>query len=298
MFAGRKRDRHTTAPSQRRVETSSQHTSERHSDSRAAASGISIGVQGVLCGVLMAILFAAAFGRAVRFTRMDKSDEMSPAVKSYVDRTVYRALRDPVGRRDYALRANGGRVIPDLTWFISPDGHATESVATDLAASSVELAITDDSRIGQCWLIPGSTAQLGLRLAELMHPTHVSVDHIPTEVAFDIGQAPRAMVLWGAVDGTQNESHLLNMTESSIPALHGRSQPLVTCDFTYVPLAYFEYDIRGQSQVQTFRVVEHLMAAGIYTGVVVLEILGNWGASSTCLYRVRVHGEPRVPLST
>ncbi|KAI0720090.1 hypothetical protein C8T65DRAFT_706084 [Cerioporus squamosus] len=227
---------------------------------------------------------------------MRPADEVSPAIKAYIDRTVSRALRDPVGRRDFALHANGGRVIPDLTVTFAPEGQAPHTSQASL--SNAQLAITDDLRVGQCWSIPGSAAQLGLRLSDLMHPTHVSIDHIPAEIAAHIDEAPRAMVLWGAVDGSTNESHLLNITErtnaSSIPALRGRSQPSHTCDHTYVPLAWFEYDIRSPSHVQTFKIGQHIIDAGMYTGVMVLEILGNWGGSSTCLYRVRIHGEPRI----
>ena len=32
--------------------------------------------------------------------------------------------------------------------------------------------------------------------------------------------------------------------------------------------------------------------AGRKSGVIVVEILSNWGADETCLYRVRVHGHP------
>ncbi|RPD53695.1 hypothetical protein L226DRAFT_456018, partial [Lentinus tigrinus ALCF2SS1-7] len=223
-------------------------------------------------------------------------DEVSPSVKAYIDRAISRALRDPVGRVDFALHANGGRVIPDLTVAFPPAGQASH--ATGATLEDAQLAIMDDLRIGQCWSIPGQAAQLGLRLADLVHPTHVSIDHIPAEIAARIDEAPRAMVLWGTVDGSVNEAHLRNVTErpnpSSLPGLRGRSQPSLTCGHTYVPLAYFEYDIRSSSHVQTFKVQQQFIDAGVYTGVMVLEILGNWGGSSTCLYRVRIHGEPRI----
>ena len=252
---------------------------------------VAMRVQALLCGVLIVIVAGAWFGRFMRSIR--PTEEVSPAVKAYIDRTINRALRDPVGRRDFALHANGGRVIPDLTVVLSPgEQHAPGTIL-----ETAQLSIMDDSRIGQCWSFPGNAAQLGLRLSDLVHPTHVSIDHIPAEIAAHIDEAPRAMVLWGAIDGSLNESYLLNVTEgmeTSVPGLRGRSQPSLTCEHTYVPLAFLEYDIRSSSHVQTFKVRQQVIDAGVYTGVIVLEILGNWGGSATCLYRVRIHGEPRV----
>lgn len=248
-------------------------------------------VQAILCGILITILAGAWFGRFVRYTR-PPSDEVAPAIKAYIDRAVYRALRDPVGRRDFALFGNGGRVVPDLTVILSPDGQISHG--PEALLKRADYAITDDLRVGQCWSIPGSTAQLSLRLSELMHPTHVSIDHIPAEIAARIDEAPRTMILWAAVDGSVNKN-IAEYANYSIPGLRGRSQPPHTCGHTYIPLATFEYDIRAPSHVQTFMIGQHLIDAGVYTGVVVLEILGNWGGSSTCLYRIRVHGETLIP---
>ncbi len=150
------------------------------------------------CGVLLAIAFGCYMVNPVLRPRQEA--EISPALRAYIDRAVSKAFRDPVGRRDFALHADGGRVLPELT-KVAKGGGWTQP----LSGSSPEHAITDDSRIGHCWSIPGSAAQLGIQLSEMIFPTHVSIDHIPVEIAADIGQAPRTVVLWGALDGSVNE---------------------------------------------------------------------------------------------
>ncbi|RPD67869.1 hypothetical protein L226DRAFT_527592 [Lentinus tigrinus ALCF2SS1-7] len=143
---------------------------------------------------------------------------LTSSVKAYIDRAITRVLRDPVGHRDFA------RTIPDLTCVVSDSGNGTVEDVT--FNSTAELAITDDLRIGQCWSVPRNRAQLGLRLSELMHPTHISIDHIPAEIAADIGQAPHTMILWGAVDSSTNEAHMGNITANfTIPAFVSCSAP-------------------------------------------------------------------------
>ncbi|RDX40494.1 hypothetical protein OH76DRAFT_1459489 [Lentinus brumalis] len=214
-------------------------------------------------------------------------------MRAYIDRAVNKALRDPVGRRDFALHADGGRLLPELTrvakgtgWIMPPSGSAPQE------------ALTDDVHIGRCWLIPGTVAQLGVQLSEMIHPTHVTIDHIPLEIAADIGQAPRTVVLWGAIDGSVNEARRRRTFASfrvTPPAiLFGRAEPHVTARKTFILLGSFEYDIRAGAPTQTFPLDWHVVESDLYFGVVVLEILDNWGGNSTCLYRVRVHGEPRI----
>ena len=228
------------------------------------------------------VVFCAAFGRSVR-----SNDEISPAVKAYIDRALSRASRDLVGRRDFALYADGGRIILELTHAWSGTSSAPS------AGSNPTAAITDDIRVGNCWSIAGHAGQLGIRLTEMIHPRHVSIDHLPLEIAADIGRAPRTMILWGALDGDDNEGRFRDITHAfnvSLPGVLGRSAPEITYGYTFIPLLAFEYDIRASSHVQTFSLDQYVVDSDLYFGVVVLDILQNWGGESTCLYRVRIHG--------
>ena len=69
-----------------------------------------------------------------------------------------------------------------------------------------------------------------------------------------------------------------------------RSLPFSTPRSPYLPLAVIEYDIYRDDPTQSFEVFEVVRSTEAYFRVVVLEIVANWGAASTCLYRVRVHG--------
>ncbi|TFK79660.1 hypothetical protein K466DRAFT_579148 [Polyporus arcularius HHB13444] len=220
---------------------------------------------------------------------------VTPELEAYVNRLVSTALRDPVGRRDFALFQDGAAVITRLT-YPSPSLRPRSSKhpqVSPVGDAAPEAALRDDLRVGECWLVPGSSGQLGIGLHTFIAPTHVTVDHIPLEIAANIGQAARKMILWGLVEGDHNLA-LYRRLVASGEALHpidlGRDRPPVHSNQQYVLLARFDYNIFAPFHIQTFPIASVAVDEGMYFGVVVLEILDNWGGQSTCVYRIRIHG--------
>lgn len=215
-------------------------------------------------------------------------DCCSAHLDDYAERVLSSKLRDYVGRRDFALYADGGGVMDELTIPSYSDEDAPTS------SYPPEIALQDDMRVGKCWLIPSQCAQLAIVLPRMIYPTHVTVDHIPLEIAADIGEAPRNMRLWGVVDGPLNRACHINLISSyELPSADGRHTPPFAGDRSYVLLSAFQYDINALSPIQTFPVDVHIVDSRMYFGVVVLEIVDNWGSNTTCLYRVRVHGDAK-----
>lgn len=251
----------------------------------------------MLCGVYIALF--CAFCLVIWTWPRHTGTDLNPSTQAYIDRAVDRAInrarRDPVGRRDFALLADGAILLPELTAVAGARGvlRARER------GTRAEAALDDDTRIGNCWSIPGTGGQLGFRLATMIRPTHVSIDHIPSEIAADISRAPREIALWGGIDGPY-EDILHNFTRFhhvAPPTVGDRSAPFVTHGYNFALLAHFEYDIRSTAHIQTFGLLPYIVESDMVFGVVVLEILSNWGGKSTSLYRVRVHGEAvDVPL--
>lgn len=147
-----------------------------------------------------------------------------------------------------------------------------------------------------CWLFPGLYGHLGIRLKERISVNKFTVEHLSRDTLSDFAilQAPRKVILWGRVDGHHN---LLKVQQNDIVAgspdspflrLSQRNREL------FIPLASFEYKLSGGlgSNIQTKDVSKALLSLQMDFEVIVLEILNNWGAVSTCLYRVRVHGNP------
>ncbi|KAI0351494.1 hypothetical protein OH77DRAFT_1487202 [Trametes cingulata] len=224
-----------------------------------------------------------------RSTPAASHDEISPAVRAFVDASILRALRDPVGLRDHALRAHGGKIMTAMTSTTPGKPHHPPDVVLE-----------DEFRIGRCWALHNHSGQVGILLPHLIYPSSFSVDHIPREVAAVAGEAPRTILVWGVVDGMSNRlaKQELREDELSIPtALHRRWPPIRGPYEEYVLLASFAYDIYSPRFVQTFSVSPAITAAHMSFGIFVVEVVDNWGAPSTCLYRLRIHGEEAVRAS-
>ncbi|KAL7279757.1 hypothetical protein ACG7TL_006164 [Trametes sanguinea] len=177
---------------------------------------------------------------------------VSPTLAAHIEEVVFNSLL-PVPLRDYALAADGGMVFDELTWSFP-----------GFASSPPELVLEDDMRVGRCWRFTGSRGQIAISLPVFIHPTHVSIDHIPRAIAADVGQAPRRMTLWGVIDGFENQ-------ERDHP-------PLTKDEYIFVELADFVYNVTQVRPVQTFALREEVRQLGIDIGLVVLEIMDNWGS--------------------
>lgn len=185
--------------------------------------------------------------------------------------------------RDFALEVDGAIVDCTLTSWCYP-------WPISVLWPSPSLAISENSHIGQCWSMPTTPAQLAVVLPTPVRPSHVTIDHIPSNIASDIGLAPRNMILWGVIDGHKNQERL-NRVRQHLPRLEHKG-PSRALSYTFVPIARMTYDIGETSHVQTFPVFDSVRTSSLDFAIVVLEITDNWGSEKTCLYRLRVHGEP------
>ncbi len=223
----------------------------------------------------------------------------APAALESIAREAALLTRWGVLRPDYALQAHGGRILLDLTASRQDQARSRSTTPT----VGPEVVIDEDLTIGRCW----STApagQVGFSTPTLIYPQFVTIDHIPRQLSLDIGCAPRRMVLWGVLDGIFNFRRFQSLSARHLDLQapfnltpRGRNAPSVTGDHAFVVLAAIEYDIGGDWPTQTFPIFDHILESRMDFGVFVLEVVDNWGSVDTCLYRVRIHGEPAEIIS-
>ncbi|KAL1941490.1 hypothetical protein VTO73DRAFT_6929 [Trametes versicolor] len=187
------------------------------------------------------------------------------------------------GRPDFALRAHGGRVSQALT--------STQAGIMSAHDDDPGIAIDDDVHVGSCWKLHALPSQLGIRLPRMLYPSHITVEHLPSEIVLDIGEAPKNMTLWGVVDGKHNKQAFEALVAAGLSDYSGQV-PTIARGLLWAPLASFTYDIHHEDPVQTFPVSQSYAESGLAFGNVAVEVLDNWGGDSTCLYRVRIHGTP------
>ncbi|OJT07707.1 SUN domain-containing protein 1 [Trametes pubescens] len=185
---------------------------------------------------------------------------------------------------DYALHANGGRIALGLT--------SGQSGLLTTRADDPHIAIDDDVRVGKCWKFRTFPFQLGIRLPLLLRLSHVSIEHSPTEMAVDMGQAPRNMTLWGVVEGKSNTEIFRALTPGGGGGGGTPQAPVIARGLVWAPLASFAYDIHDKHPLQSFSVQHPYKDSDLSFGIVALEVHDNWGSDTACLYRFRVHGSP------
>ncbi|KIP01821.1 hypothetical protein PHLGIDRAFT_131093 [Phlebiopsis gigantea 11061_1 CR5-6] len=186
--------------------------------------------------------------------------------------------------RDYALEADGGSVDDALT---------TPRNTWEFSKTYPIEAIRESLRVGDCWSIGAPMGQIGLSLAMPIRPRRVTIDHLHYLTAAKVGEAPKSMSLWGVVDGIRNMEIVESLKAARNIGLNDTAGPSIGGRHTYIRLTAFDYVIPSDFATQTFPVFDHIMESDLDVGVVVLEITENYGAETTCLYRVRVHGDPQ-----
>lgn len=202
-------------------------------------------------------------------------------------RAARRYVRDDaqrtIGRRDYAFAADGARIIPDMT---TGTFHLSSK---SISPHPAKVILRDNLHGGRCWLMPSTKGQVGIVAAERLRPTHITIDHVPRDVADEIGRAPRRMRAWAYVEGSQGLEQLHKLQESS-PQLVGNG-PNVKGHYTdFLHMVDFEYDINATHYIQTFAIDRRFQELGLDYGIFTFEVLNNWGSASTCIYRIRIHG--------
>lgn len=223
---------------------------------------------------------------------------------------------DQIAQADYAQYSAGGRVIPALT---SPThelrlgGENVQSVLSMLQSllpipawpgqksgsyavrgRMPVVALHHDNSPGMCWPFSGTHGQLGIQLVRKVRVSSITIDHLPAVLALDgLTSAPRDMEAWGILE-TDAERRQLAQWRAKRARMHADDvEPTpVPPSPSHVYLGSFSYDLQGAA-IQTFPVSAEGAALGLRFRVVQLSVLSNHGLRDfTCLYRVRVHGEP------
>lgn len=174
---------------------------------------------------------------------------------------------DKTGLPDYALESAGGSVVNTrCTETYSNGGRRYYMFGLPIwtFTRSPRDAITPGMHPGECWAFRGSQGHLVIKLSQRIRVTAVSVEHIAHSLVSSghTSSAPRDFQIWGLESETDSSGRLLGS---------------YTYDADGDPLQYFI--------IQT-------PVPAIYD-YVEMKILSNHGnLDYTCLYRLRVHGEP------
>ncbi|KAM6905259.1 SUN domain-containing protein 1 isoform 6-T7 [Xenentodon cancila] len=189
-------------------------------------------------------------------------------VKLIVQNALKLYSQDRTGLVDYALESGGGSILSTRC----SETYETKTALMSLFglplwyfSQSPRVVIQPDVYPGNCWAFKGSQGYLVIRLSLRILPTSFCLEHIPKALSptGNITSAPRNFTVFGLEDEYQEEGKLLG---------------------------HYTYEEDGDS-LQTFPVKEKNDKT---FQIIEVRVLSNWGHPEyTCLYRFRVHGEPR-----
>ncbi|KAM9412080.1 SUN domain-containing protein 1-like isoform 14-T26 [Salvelinus alpinus] len=193
--------------------------------------------------------------------------------EEHVQLVVKNALKlysqDRTGLVDYALESGGGSILSTRC----SETYETKTALMSLFglplwyfSQSPRVAIQPDVHPGNCWAFQGSHGYLVIRLSMRIVPSAFSLEHIPKALSptGTISSAPRQFTVYGLDDENQEEGKLLG-------------------SYTYQD---------DEDALQTYPVTEENDKA---YQIIEVRVLSNWGHPEyTCLYRIRVHGQPSV----
>ncbi|KAM8724272.1 SUN domain-containing protein 1 isoform 8-T11 [Acanthopagrus schlegelii] len=189
-------------------------------------------------------------------------------VKLIVQNALRLYSQDRTGQVDYALESGGGSILSTRC----SETYETKTALMSLFglplwyfSQSPRVVIQPDVYPGNCWAFKGSQGYLVIRLSLRVLPTSFCVEHIPKALSptGNITSAPQNFTVFGLDDEYQEEGKLLG---------------------------HYTYQEDGES-LQTFPVMEKNERT---FQIIEVRVLSNWGHPEyTCMYRFRVHGEPR-----
>lgn len=136
-----------------------------------------------------------------------------------------------------------------------------------------------------CWCAAASDdkgkAQIGVLIPRAMIPTSITIEHMPSTGTLDIGAAPREFEVWVRSQASTEASQSYN---SGLGCGEAPESGLVC-------IGKASYDIHALNHVQNFDLGDLDGAIG-FVDFAIIRVINNWGQDWTCIYRVRLHGEP------
>lgn len=206
---------------------------------------------------------------------------------------------DQTPQRNLALGGDGALILKGFTSptnipVATPAFSVFEARAPPLPPSVI---LDGGLRVGRCWEFEGSEGHVGIGLTEMTNISSFGFNHVHPSLVTSASskKALREFRVWGLYPPRQRlpEIHPTRLTSHF---LLSKTLPAgLSPDNQFILLVNGTYDTTSPLTRQVFKVPTFLkQSLNALSNVVVFEILSNWGAQTTCLYSIEVHGEPHL----
>ena len=196
--------------------------------------------------------------------------------------------------------ANPKRSSPS---YVAPRGRldSNEWLRTRPATAPLCAALESWEDQGDCWCAAtrdrggaSRPADLAVKIAHLVIPRHVVVEHIHAGATLDPGAMPADMEVWAEFQEYGTRRALENWSAATFPSLGpGDDDRHSLAAWNFVRIARFRYQPGSQrAGVQVELLSQELVDLGAATDHIVVRALNNHGdVDHTCFYRVRLYGD-------
>ncbi|PPR01566.1 hypothetical protein CVT24_005861 [Panaeolus cyanescens] len=193
---------------------------------------------------------------------------------------------------DFSTSGQGAHVIPEFT---SRSTVQQSRVANEKPLMHVRLPVVvleDNVFLGDCWEFSGSQGTIGIKLAEPIVITSLSVHYIPSNRLSRTSRSrtPKSLVLWGLVQVGENVPGSFRFAQDFSNAVGSPPPSSVPKNGKFVPILHVQYTPSLEFPTQSFALPTPFLAHQATYEVVIVEVTDNWGGDVTCLYHIGIHG--------
>ncbi|KAJ8502371.1 hypothetical protein ONZ45_g11827 [Pleurotus djamor] len=208
--------------------------------------------------------------------------------------------------RNYALLADGAFPVPELTSLTHglTESSFLQRVVTrfthvDCIDPNINLpsvALEPYTDAGECWELDGSSGHLALHLPEPVFISQFSIEHISPALVSNASalRSPRSLKLWGWVDQNALSTH--SQSRIRRPPHFGYNGALpdyMHPDGGFIEMGAMEYDLHS-GQLRQYQSTSISSAQYVSFSIVLIEFLSNYGAPTTCIYNIGIHGSSSI----
>ncbi|KAF5366883.1 hypothetical protein D9615_001518 [Tricholomella constricta] len=216
-------------------------------------------------------------------------------------------LLHPPVQRDFAIHAQGSSIIPQLT---SPTHglrkHIIPSFSwmmyrvrgydiSTLHIRAPTVMLEEDTHVGACWKFSGSKGHFTISLPTPVHISDIAFYYPVRDLLSPLAaqQAPQNITIWGFF----SKESMTRFPQPTVPAMRaldffGLKKLSTRPDWQEAmlfPLTQFTFTLSPTSNYQRFGLPSRNTTLPLDT--IVVEIMSNWGAPTTCIYRIGVYGD-------
>lgn len=190
--------------------------------------------------------------------------------------------------RNFASSADGAKPLSELCIGTALWDFAFRHLRHTTRAGSCGSAYLALVGGQQCWEFVGERSQVGIRLSDWTGILRIGIESGRT-----VEESPRELHVWGMLDGPENLRRFSEAPEEVRTTVVSRSSghhlsPSLH-DYQFVLLATVMYSL-DDSPSQDFPVFPEFDDIGITFGVIVVQVLSNWGGPSTSICRIDIIG--------